>query len=129
MTTYKRVLQQSRDGATRRPGNTKTTKDLDMLRDTQHPDIVMACDMLQSLSEEEKAWNALWAREQELHDIASLIADGREEGWEEGKKEGKKEGKRETAVNMLSFGMSIDVIEKITGLSEAEIKALSKEAD
>ena len=96
-----------------------------MLRDTQHPDIVMACDMLQSLSEEEKAWNALWAREQELHDIASLIADGREEGWEEGKKE----GKRETAVNMLSFGMSIDVIEKITGLTAAEIKALSQEAD
>ena len=129
MTTYKRVLQQSRDGATRRPGNTKTTKDLDMLRDTQHPDIIMACDMLQALSEEEKAWNALWAREQELHDIASLIADGREEGWEEGKKEGKKEGKRQTAVNMLSFGMSIDVIEKITGLTEAEIKALSQEAD
>ena len=92
-----------------------------MLRDTQHPDIVMACDMLQSLSEEEKAWNALWAREQELHDIASLIADGREEG--------KKEGKKETAVNMLSFGMSIDVIEKITGLTAAEIKALSQEAD
>ena len=92
-----------------------------MLRDTQHPDIVMACDMLQSLSEEDKAKNAQWAREKELHDIASLIADGREEG--------KKEGKKETAVNMLSFGMSIDVIEKITGLSEAEIKALSQEAD
>ena len=54
MTTYKRMLQQSRDGATRRPGNTKTTKDLDMLRDTQHPDIVMACDMLQALSEEKR---------------------------------------------------------------------------
>ena len=61
MTTYKRVLQHSRDGVTRRPGNTKTTKDLDMLRDTQHPDIVMACDMLQALSEEEKARNAQWA--------------------------------------------------------------------
>mgnify|MGYP003425813784 CR=1 FL=1 len=94
-----------------------------MLRDTQHPDIVMACDMLQSLSEEDKAWNALWAREQELHDIASLIADGREEGWEEGKKE----GKRETAVNMLTLGMSMDVIEKVTGLTEDEIKALNKD--
>ena len=112
-----------------------------MLRDTQHPDIVMACDMLQALSEEEKAKNAQWAREKELHDIASLIADGRKEGWEDGRKEGwedgkkegweggKKEGKKETAVNMLSFGMSIDVIEKITGLTAAEIKALSQEAD
>ena len=75
--------------------NAKTTKDLDMLRDTQHPDIVMACDMLQSLSEEEKAWNALWAREQELHDIASLIADGRKEDWEDGRKEGWEDGRKD----------------------------------
>ena len=95
MTTYKRVLQQSRDGATRRPVNTKTTKDLDTLRDTQHPDIVMACDMLQALSEEKKAKNAQWAREKELHDIASLIADGREEGWEAGWKEGWEAGWKE----------------------------------
>ena len=63
-----------------------------MLRDTQHPDIVMACDMLQALSEEDKAKNAQWAREKELHDIASLIADGREEGWEAGWNDGRKEG-------------------------------------
>ena len=62
--------------------------------------------------------------------VTARYGDERErKGKIEGKKEGKKEGKRETAVNMLSFGMSIDVIEKITGLSEAEIKALSKEAD
>ena len=66
-----------------------------MLRDTQHPDIVMACDMLQALSEEEKAKNAQWAREKELHDIASLIADGRKEGWEDGRKEGWEDGRKD----------------------------------
>ena len=50
-------------------------------------------------------------------------------GREEGKEEGMKEVMKKTAVNMLSLGMSIDVIEKITGLTEAEIKALSQETD
>ena len=106
--------------------NAKTTKDLDMLRETQHPDIVTACDMLQSLSEDEKAMNAQLAREKELHDMASLVAEGREEGWNKGREEGWNKGKEETAINMLTLGMSIDVIEKVTGLSEDKIQALNK---
>ena len=43
-----------------------------------------------------------------------------------GMNEGRKEGKKETAVNMLTLGMSMDVIEKVTGLTEDEIKALNK---
>ena len=35
--------------------------------------------------------------------------------------------KKETAVNMLTLGMSMDVIEKVTGLTEDEIKALNKD--
>ena len=93
-----------------------------MLRDTQHPDIVMACDMLQSLSEEEKAWNALWAREQELHDIASLIADGREEGWEAGWNDGREAGwndGRENILNKLRMrGVSEEVIAEIMSMPD-----------
>ena len=44
-----------------------------------------------------------------------------------GMNEGRKEGKKETAVNMLTLGMSMDVIEKVTGLTEDEIKALNKD--
>ena len=114
MTAYKRVLQQSRDGATRRPGNTKPTTDLDMLRDTQHPDIVMACDMLQALSEEDKAKNAQWAREKELHDIASLIADGREDG---------RNAERKNILNKLRMrGVSEEVIAEIMSMPD-EYKA------
>ena len=35
--------------------------------------------------------------------------------------------KKETAVNMLTLGMSMDVIAKVTGLTEDEIKALNKD--
>ena len=35
--------------------------------------------------------------------------------------------KKEMAVNMLTLGMSMDVIEKVTGLTEDEIKALNKD--
>ena len=52
---------------------------------------------------------------------------GMNEGRKEGRKEGKKEGKKETAANMLTLGMSMDVIAKVTGLTEDEIKALNKD--
>lgn len=98
--------------------NAKTTKDLDMLRDTQNPDIVTACDMLQSLSEEDKAWNAQWAREKELHDMASLLSDSRKEGWNEGREEGWNEG-RENILNKL----------RMQGVSEAFIEELLRMPD
>ena len=58
--------------------------------------------------------------------------EGREEGREEGKKEGREEGKKEgkleekkaTAINLLDMNIDVDVIEKATGLSQAEILKL-----
>lgn len=44
--------------------------------------------------------------------------------YEEGKVEGKIEGKIEAAEEMLSEGMNISLISKITGLSEEEILEL-----
>lgn len=59
--------------------------------------------------------------------VTARYGDERERiGMNEGRKEGKKEGKKETAMNMLTLGMSMDVIEKVTGLTEDEIKALNK---
>ncbi|GIN86150.1 hypothetical protein J6TS2_25360 [Heyndrickxia sporothermodurans] len=51
---------------------------------------------------------------------------GREEGRLEGKKEGKVEGKKETALKLLEMGISMDVIEKATGLEKEEIEKLNK---
>lgn len=55
--------------------------------------------------------------------VTARYGDERER---KGKKEGKKEGKKDDAVNMLALGMSVDIIAKVTGLTEAEIKALEK---
>ena len=75
-------------------------------------------------------------RETEIMDIMTTLFDqdyvtarygdererqGKKEGW----KEGWKEGRKETARNMLNLGISIDVIEKVTGLTENEINALN----
>ena len=47
--------------------------------------------------------------------------DQRREGVKEGMEEGKKEEKIDIAKAMKADGMSIDLIEKYTGLSEEEI--------
>ena len=53
--------------------------------------------------------------------------EGKKEGKLEGKLEGRKEGKLEVAKKALREGMEIDLIAKLTGLSEKEIKELAKE--
>ncbi len=50
-----------------------------------------------------------------------------QEPFDKGKLEGKKEGKLEVAKKALREGMEIDLIVKLTGLSEKEIKELAKE--
>ena len=62
--------------------------------------------------------------------VTARYGDERERiGERNGEMKGRKEGKKETAVNMLTLGMSIDVIEKVTGLTEDEINALTKEPE
>ena len=50
--------------------------------------------------------------------------EGREEGKKEGREEGKKEEKKATAINLLDMNIDVGVIEKATGLSQAEILKL-----
>ncbi len=52
------------------------------------------------------------------------LAEGREEGLAEGREEGELKGKRETAKGFLKEGVPIDIICKVTGLSENEIRSL-----
>ena len=51
-------------------------------------------------------------------------AEGRVEGRVEGINEGRLEEKRETASNMKTLNIPLDVISQVTGLSIEEIKAL-----
>ncbi|MEK0291890.1 ATPase, partial [Caldifermentibacillus hisashii] len=69
------------------------------------------------------------AREKALKDINSIRGEGKEEdieegikkGMEKGRKEGIKEGKREDAKMMLMEGLDLNMILKITGLTESEV--------
>jgi len=49
---------------------------------------------------------------------------GREEGMEKGREEGMEKGREETARNALAQGLSIEIIQKITGLDMETIKNL-----
>lgn len=58
----------------------------------------------------------------------SLIEDALEDGWNRGKKEGKEEGIKENklsvAKKLFEEGISLDIIKKVTNLSDDDIKAL-----
>lgn len=55
------------------------------------------------------------------------LEEGEQKGIQKGKQEGLKEASRKFVCNMLKAGMDFDQISRITGLSIAEIKDLSKE--
>ncbi|MED3643644.1 hypothetical protein P5F75_09600 [Caldifermentibacillus hisashii] len=59
------------------------------------------------------------------------MREGKEEGIEEGIKKGiekgRKEGKREDAKMMLMEGLDLNMILKITGLTESEVLELKSE--
>jgi predicted transposase/invertase (TIGR01784 family) len=60
------------------------------------------------------------ARQKWLHDQATYIEEARAEG----ERDGKLEGKREAARNLMHLGVTVDIIEKATGLSQKEIEEL-----
>ncbi|MGN1296246.1 MAG: hypothetical protein ACI4UZ_00690 [Candidatus Aphodocola sp.] len=57
-----------------------------------------------------------------------MIEDALEDGWNRGKKEGKEEGIKENkfsvAKKLSEEGISLDIIKKVTNLSDDDIKAL-----
>ena len=63
-----------------------------------------------------------------------LIEKGRQEGWQEGWQKGIQEGRLEGRLeerqliinNMLKEGYTLDEIQKITGVTKAQIKELQK---
>ncbi|MEK0291889.1 hypothetical protein P5F77_15620, partial [Caldifermentibacillus hisashii] len=55
------------------------------------------------------------------------IEEGIKKGMEKGRKEGIKEGKREDAKMMLMEGLDLNMILKITGLTESDVLELKSE--
>ena len=55
------------------------------------------------------------------------LEEGRKEGREEGREEGRGEEKRLLALNMLAEGIAPAMVARISGLTEDEVMALTKE--
>ena len=68
------------------------------------------------------AYDAEWHRS-EIERLGKMYA--REEGIKEGIKEGIFENKKEIARNMLKEKLDLDIISRVTGLTEKQIKELS----
>lgn len=74
------------------------------------------------------AYETYWdnvSREKTL--VSGKYEEGRAEGRAEGRSEGKKEAVLNIARNSLKAGLSVEIVMQITGLSQAEIKALEFE--
>ena len=105
----------------------------------QDPIIENAVDMLRTVSMDREARMLAEAREKALKDINSIrgegieegikkgIEKGRKEGIGEGIEKGIKEGKREIAKKMLMEGADINIIVKMTELTESEVLELKDE--
>ena len=65
--------------------------------------------------------------ERRLNSMCNLSEVVLEQGKKEGRAEGIIEEKKKVAINMLKEKMSINVIQKVTGLSEKEIEEIKKE--
>ena len=82
--------------------------------------IKKANEELEYLSGDAEVRRIAELRDKALRDLASA----RNYGYSQGKEEGKKERENEIAINLLSEGMDISVISKVTGLTKEEIEKL-----
>ena len=84
-------------------------------------------DKLEMSAEDRELYELrLKAIRDEINIRESGYTDGMKDGEEKGKKEGKKEGRNEIAKNMLKENLSIELISKLTDLSQEEIEKLKE---
>ena len=119
--------------------NAERKEEFDMLA-TKNPYIQSAYEQLQIISQDKTKRLEYEAREKALRDYNQLMYEaeergkeigkeiGKETGIKIGKEIGKEIGEYEKAVaiakNMLTFGMSPEIITKITNLSEQDLKSI-----
>ena len=99
---------------------------IEMLK-TKIKEIGSAKKVLEVLSLDKEARLVYESRQKALKDKISAINTAEKRGREEGIKEGIEKEKFNIALNMLENGMSIDVVEKITGLSKTRVNEILKE--
>lgn len=83
-------------------------------------------EKLQSLASDEAALALYHAREDSLHERANMINSAREEGRMEGWIEGEMEKALPIAQNLLTAGMDLETIAKMTELERSQIETLQQ---
>jgi predicted transposase/invertase (TIGR01784 family) len=92
----------------------------------QTKEVKTAMDTLKYISADDEIRAISDLRQRTINDHNSEITVAREEGREEGISIGEEKGKIEMAKNLLSAGIDIETIAKVSGLSIDEIKASQK---
>ena len=83
-----------------------------------------AIDELEQVSGDEKLRRIAELREKAIRDEQAAMAYAKEHGYNNGYEEGKKQKQIEIAKELLKENMTVNKIEKITGLSIEEIKQI-----
>ena len=95
---------------------------------TKSPEIEEAYEVLKKLSESEEVRLLYESREKAIRDEQARLygarKEGKEEGRKEGREEGREEGKLEMAKNLLSRGVSPDIIAESSGLTPDAVQSL-----
>ncbi|MCP4153774.1 MAG: hypothetical protein GY757_38970 [bacterium] len=83
-------------------------------------------DDFQYIEEEKELWEEVERLETNMYQ--SGVKDGKREGRKEGMEEGMEKGMEKAAAKMLTFGMPIEDVAKITGLSIDNLKEVSTQS-
>ena len=113
--------------------NAETEEDLDMLENTNIPEIKDAVNVVRFFSGDKQMQHDAFEREMAIRDHEASIAAERQYGYSEGFEDGREEEKRKykeekqkTILNMLADNLSDETVIRYTGITSeelAEIKA------
>ncbi|NDD29118.1 MAG: Rpn family recombination-promoting nuclease/putative transposase [Proteobacteria bacterium] len=86
--------------------------------------VAMAFDKMQRAQSDEEVRAWMFSREKFTRDVATSLANAREDGLQQGRQQGSLEGRRETARRLLAEGFEVAVVARSTQLTAAEVEAL-----
>ncbi|MCM1579389.1 MAG: Rpn family recombination-promoting nuclease/putative transposase [Ruminococcus sp.] len=99
--------------------NAETEEELDMLQQTNVPEIQKAVGIVHTMSADERVRELARIREKALHDEVSALGGAKEEGREEGRKEGRIEGINEAKSKLIAALRTAGVPEEQINISVA----------
>ena len=85
---------------------------------------MQAKESLSNISKNKELWIAQWKQESFECDIRSGLNAAMQQGIAQGLQQGIQQGITQVAKNMLSTGIPLEQISKLTGLSETELQSL-----